>query len=150
MNSYNLDTGKKYIKDIFASDCFYNIPEYQRPYVWGKDQVEALLDDIATALERDEKKEYIIGCMIWNTKERFKGEVKYESQDILDGQHRFISLYILHAVIRDLSENKELISKVRERLIQTRDEFDDIPERNRIEFEVREDKDFIEKYLLEH
>lgn len=37
MENYNLDTGKKYVKDIFASDSFYNVPEYQRPYVWEEE-----------------------------------------------------------------------------------------------------------------
>lgn len=68
MANYTLDTGKKYMKDIFASDCFYNIPEYQRPYVWGDEQINMLLDDLTSAMDQSRSKEYFLGCMIWNTK----------------------------------------------------------------------------------
>lgn len=148
MSSYTLDTGKKYIKDIFASDCFYSIPEYQRPYVWGEDQVAVLLDDLSGAMDRDHKKEYFIGCMIWNTKKAKDGDLEYVCQDILDGQQRFITLLLLQAVIRDLSDDQDLRNKVNERMRQKEDPFDGIPERNRIVFEIREDSVFLEEYVL--
>lgn len=148
MNNYNLDTGKKYIKDIFAPDCFYNIPEYQRPYVWGKDQIEVLLDDLKLAIENDEKKEYFLGCMIWNTKTIKTNGLEYVCQDILDGQQRFVTLYLLQGVIRDLSSDKKLKTKVTERMKQEEDIYDGVPERNRIIFEIRDDKEFLDKYLL--
>ena len=148
MNNYNLDTGKKYIKDIFAPECFYNIPEYQRPYVWGADQINVLLDDLRAALEDDEKKEYFLGCMIWNTKTKIESGLEYTCQDILDGQQRFVTLYLLQGVIRDLSHDKKLKEKVMERMKQEEDIYDGVPERNRIIFEIRDDKDFLEEYLL--
>jgi len=147
MENYNLDTGKKYVKDIFASDSFYNVPEYQRPYVWEEDQVLTLLEDFSNAKEHDGKKEYFLGCMIWNSK-RAASEVEYICQDILDGQQRFITLFLLHAVMRDLSQNSRLKSKVEERLKQEYDSFDEIPERNRIVFEIRDDSEFLEQYVL--
>jgi uncharacterized protein with ParB-like and HNH nuclease domain len=148
MSSYTLDTGKKYIKDVFSPESFYNIPEYQRPYVWGKNQVFTLLDDIHKAMERDKDKEYFLGCMVWNTKQSKEGDFVYTSQDILDGQQRFITLYLLQAVLRDLSKSKDLQEKVVDRMRQRRDKFDGIPERNRIEFEVRKDKEFLEEFVL--
>lgn len=147
MENYNLDTGKKYVKDIFAPDSFYNIPEYQRPYVWEEDQVLTLLEDFSNAKEYDDKKEYFLGCMIWNSK-KAGGQIEYICQDILDGQQRFITLYLLHAVMRDRSANDKLKDKVEERLKQEHDEFDEIPERDRIAFEIRDDSEFLEKYVL--
>lgn len=148
MDNYNLDTGKKYIKDIFAPDCFYNVPEYQRPYVWGEEQITALLEDISKALDSDKKKEYFLGCMIWNTKIKRDDNLEYVCQDILDGQQRFITLYLLQAVIRDLSESESLRKKVSERMRQEKDEFDGIPERNRIEFEIRDDSNFLNEFVI--
>jgi uncharacterized protein with ParB-like and HNH nuclease domain len=148
MSSYVLDTGKKYIKDVFSSESFYNIPEYQRPYVWGKHQVVTLLDDIQKAMERDKDKEYFLGCMVWNTKHSTEEGFNYVSQDILDGQQRFITLYLLQAVLRDLSKSTDLQEKIRTRLKQKKDDFDGIPERNRIEFEIRKDKEFLEENVL--
>ena len=147
MADYTLNTGKKYIKDIFDKEWFYNIPEYQRPYVWGKDQVEILLEDLTTAMERDSKKEYFLGCMIWNTKKASEN-VEYTYQDILDGQQRFITLYLLQGVLRDLSESEDLKQEVKERLRQEENVFRGIPKRNRIEFVIRDDADFLEEFLL--
>lgn len=148
MDNYNLDTGKRYIKDIFAPECFYNIPEYQRPYVWGSDQVTALLDDLTSAIENDDNKEYFLGCMIWNTKKVTTSGLDYIYQDILDGQQRFITLFLLHGVIRDMSDDNRLKKKVHTRLRQEEDVYDGVPERNRIVFEIRDDKNFLDNYLL--
>jgi uncharacterized protein with ParB-like and HNH nuclease domain len=148
MDSYNLDTGKRYIKDIFAPECFYNIPEYQRPYVWGKDQVVALLDDLSSAMETNDSKEYFLGCMIWNTQKEQSSGFNYIYQDILDGQQRFITLFLLHGILRDVSNDIRLKEKVITRLRQEEDVYDNVPERNRIVFEIRDDKDFLDEYLL--
>lgn len=150
MDNATLITGKKYIKDIFNPEQFYNIPEYQRPYVWGDEQIVAFLEDVSRAMENDNSKEYFIGCMIWNTRqERNKKNVEYTYQDILDGQQRFITLFLLHGVIRDLSVKEKLKDNVQKRLVQEADDYNNIPARNRIEFEIRDDKDFLDKYLIE-
>jgi uncharacterized protein with ParB-like and HNH nuclease domain len=149
MDNTTLVTGKKYIKDIFSPEQFYNIPEYQRPYVWGDDQIVALLEDVSRAMENDSSKEYFLGCMIWNTrKERDKKNVEYTYQDILDGQQRFITLFLLHGVIRDISQKDKLKENVQKRLVQEADDYNNIPSRNRIEFEIRDDKDFLNQYLI--
>lgn len=148
MDNYSLDTGKRYIKDIFAPECFYNIPEYQRPYVWGKDQVVALLDDLSSAMETNDSKEYFLGCMIWNTQKEQSSGFNYIYQDILDGQQRFITLFLLHGILRDVSNDIRLKDKVTTRLRQEEDVYDNVPERNRILFEIRDDKEFLDEYLL--
>lgn len=149
MDNTTLITGKKYIKDIFSPEQFYNIPEYQRPYVWGDDQIVALLEDVSRAMENDSNKEYFLGCMIWNTrKEKTKKNVEYVYQDILDGQQRFITLFLLHGVLRDISTKDKLKENVQKRLVQEADDYNNIPARNRIEFEIRDDKDFLDKHII--
>jgi len=144
----SLETGKLYIKEIFGKSRFYQIPDYQRPYVWGTQQIAELLNDISDALEADREKEYFLGCMIWNNVEIKQDGYKIECQDILDGQQRFITLYLLHSVIRDLSSSSDLKQKVQERLMQREDKFDDIPARNRVLFSIRKDKSFIDDWIL--
>lgn len=39
------------VKDVFTNK-WYRIPEYQRPYVWEKEQVDELLDDIMNEAEK--------------------------------------------------------------------------------------------------
>lgn len=149
MDNTTLVTGKKYIKDIFSPEQFFNVPEYQRPYVWGEEQIVALLEDVSKAMDNDSNKEYFLGCMIWNTRiERTNKNLEYTYQDILDGQQRFITLYLLHGVIRDISTKDKLKENVQKRLIQEADDYNNIPARNRIEFEIRDDKDFLDKYII--
>ena len=50
MEAGQINTGKRYIKDIFAKENFYNIPEYQRPYVWSDDNIIDLLEDLHNEL----------------------------------------------------------------------------------------------------
>ncbi|KOY84674.1 hypothetical protein AD998_19725 [bacterium 336/3] len=149
MDNATLVTGKKYIKDIFSQDQFFNIPEYQRPYVWGEEQIIALLEDISKAMEHDDSKEYFLGCMIWNTHhDKTHKNIEYVYQDILDGQQRFITLFLLHGVIRDISTQEKLRDSVQKRLVQEADVYSNIPSRNRIEFEIRDDKEFLDKYII--
>lgn len=143
-------TGKMYIKDIYSPEQFFNIPEYQRPFVWGEEQIVALLEDVSKAMESDKDKEYFLGCMIWNTrKTKTEQAVEYIYQDILDGQQRFITLFLLHGVIRDISQQNKLKESVQKRLVQEADDFNNIPARNRIEFQIRDDEKFLAKYLID-
>ena len=144
----SLGTGKLYIKDLFEKARFYRIPEYQRPYVWESQQINELLNDIATAMEADPDKEYFLGCMIWNVVNQRSGEYSFECLDILDGQQRLITIFLLHAVLRDISEESKLKEKVQQRLKQSEDRYDNVPARNRILFAIRDDKDFLDKAVL--
>jgi uncharacterized protein with ParB-like and HNH nuclease domain len=149
MENTTLVTGKKYIKDIFSPEQFFNIPEYQRPYVWGDEQIVALLEDVSKAMETDSNKEYFLGCMIWNTRhDKTNRNIEYVYQDILDGQQRFITLFLLHGVIRDISIKDKLKDNVQKRLVQEADDYNNIPARNRIEFEIRDDKEFLDKFII--
>lgn len=143
-----LDSGQKYIKEIFYTDRFYNIPEYQRPYVWGPEQVTTMAEDVATAFLHDKNREYFLGCMIWNAKMDNNSGTPYAYNDILDGQQRFITLYLLHAVIRDLSSFANVKESVTKRLQQVGDDLENIPERNRLKFTIRHDEEFFQKFVL--
>lgn len=149
MQNHTLQTDRMYIMDIFSEKSFYKIPEYQRAYVWKEEQIEVFLKDISTAMQKDMEKEYFLGCMIWNTKKVVdENNNSYNSQDILDGQQRFITMYILQGVLRDLSDDNEFKETVNKCLKQKENKFRRIPSRNRIVFEIREDANFLEKYLL--
>lgn len=143
-----LDSGQRYIKEIFYTDKFYNIPEYQRPYVWGPEQVTTMCEDIASAFLHDKNREYFLGCMIWNAKVDPNGGSPYAYNDILDGQQRFITLYLLQGVIRDLSTNANVKELVAKRLQQVGNDLENIPERNRLKFTIRQDDVFFQQYVL--
>jgi hypothetical protein len=148
MASNSLKNDKEYINELFGSSKFYNIPEYQRSYVWSKQNVWTLLDDVATAMEQNDQREYFLGCIILNAKKETKGNVSYESFDLLDGQQRFITLYLLQAVIKDLAQNSQLKHGLIRNLCQEQDIFKNTPERNRIEFSIRKDAEFINEFVV--
>lgn len=139
-NQISLD--KLFIKDIFQK--WYRIPSYQRPYVWEKDQIFNLLDDITNAYIRDEKSEYFLGSLVLQEKEN-KG---YQDFDILDGQQRLTTLFLITAVIRDLTENEDRKKTCQESIFRNGNKDDNIPERLRIIFDIRDEvQDFVNTYV---
>lgn len=64
------------------------IPPYQRPYLWGKESVNILFNDIYSAFKKN-MKEYRLGSVILHKK---KEENKYH---IVDGQQRLTTIAIL-------------------------------------------------------
>ncbi len=82
------------ITKIFRSpESFYQIPDYQRPYSWGDEQVEALYDDIYSAMTENIEG-YFLGPAVL---------VQHDGYfDVVDGQQRLTTLTILFCVVRDL------------------------------------------------
>jgi hypothetical protein len=85
MDMENLD---KRIGEIFDTNNRYIIPLYQRNYAWGKEQIEALIQDIYEAYKLDSKKHYYIGSLV--VLKRRNGD--YE---VIDGQQRLTTLSLL-------------------------------------------------------
>jgi hypothetical protein len=68
----------------------FNIPIYQRLYVWGEDQVLTLLNDLVNAYERDEDLFFLGGTLLV---EQEGGKDRHF--DLIDGQQRFTTLWML-------------------------------------------------------
>lgn len=130
---------KKTLSEIF--DWRYRIPDYQRPYGWENEHVETLLADTFEAYKEKYTSKYFLGSMVL----RKIDESEYE---VLDGQQRLTTIFLVLAVIRDLSDDKKLADKCREAVVQPEDIYDEKPECLRIEFDIRDDvRDFIDKYV---
>ena len=76
-----------------------SIPDYQRPYKWTEKNVQQLIDDI---LDNFDKSEYRLGTIITHRKE--VGE--WETLDIVDGQQRTITIFLIALVIIELYKSK--------------------------------------------
>ncbi len=80
--------------DIFNpdKDIRFIIPKYQREYTWGKENWDALLDDI-----KENPEGHFIGSIICIN----KSSDSYDTQDLelVDGQHRLTTLMILYSTI---------------------------------------------------
>lgn len=142
--SNQIDAVKLCIKDIFSR--WYRIPNYQRHYVWGKDQIVELLDDICSAYERDKDSEYFLGSLVLQ-KQNIAG---YDEFNVLDGQQRLTTLFLITSVIRDLTDNSDRKITCHNSIFQKANPDDEIPERLRIVFDIRGSvQDFINTYIKE-
>lgn len=142
--SNKINVESSYIKDIFSK--WYRIPNYQRPYVWGKDQIFELLDDITTAYQKDKNSEYFLGSLVLQDRDN----PDFPEFDVLDGQQRLTTLFLITAVIRDLTTDKKRKNTCQESIFQEKNDDDNIPERLRIVFDIREEvKEFIDEFVKE-
>ncbi|MEA5617331.1 DUF262 domain-containing HNH endonuclease family protein [Cronbergia sp. UHCC 0137] len=133
---------KKEIKFIY-SDFWFIIPEYQRSYVWGSDNINELLDDLWFAFETKSENEYFLGSLVLKK----TNEQNFKEYEVLDGQQRLTTFLILMAVLRDITENEKLKKSCHHRIIQEKDIFEGVPERIRIIYKIR---DHVEKFINEY
>jgi len=92
-----ISADRKNVRDFLESgkDHLFVIPEYQRPYAWGSDEIQTLFDDLVEfmagnfdGVNYNEKTEYFLGTVV--SYENENGE-----QEIIDGQQRITSLFLL-------------------------------------------------------
>lgn len=141
-----IESDKLLVKDVFSK--WFRIPEYQRPYVWDTDQVNELLDDVMQARNSNPESQYFLGSMVLRKKNKEDGTTKYEEYDLLDGQQRLTTLFLITAVIRDLTKDETLIDTCNKTIYQKENKYDSIPERLRIVFDIRKQvREFIDEFV---
>jgi Protein of unknown function DUF262/Protein of unknown function (DUF1524) len=87
-------TGAEYpLAKIFSSDFDYEIPPYQRPYAWTKEEAGELFDDLLTFYQAEQDDSYFLGSIVL-----IKQEGKPRAE-VIDGQQRLTSLTILFSAI---------------------------------------------------
>ena len=83
-------TGHEYpLLKIFSSDFEYHIPAYQRPYRWGEDNINRLFTDYYD----DNEGQYFLGSLVAVEKKLGAQKSRF---DIVDGQQRITTLYLLN------------------------------------------------------
>lgn len=141
-----IDCDKIDLKTIFS--WWFVIPDYQRAYVWGKDQVLSLLEDTYAAYSDNPESEYFIGSLVLKKSTKKENNVEFTEYELLDGQQRMTTLLIMFAVIRDIISIKQIKKKCIEAVYQEEDIYENQPERMRIVFNIREDvKAFVNDYI---
>lgn len=131
-----IDAGKISIGDIYSTKWF-RIPDFQRPYVWGDDEINDLLEDLSFAASNNPKDEYFLGSFVYQSEEKEVKQVKYTESILLDGQQRMTSLFLLFAAIRDRTSVEQVKESCQNFLYQKENIYDDIPERTRLNFDIR-------------
>lgn len=110
MATTNIDVNKQSVVDLLKSgkDHPFVIPEYQRPYAWMDDEIVTLFDDLwEFSIERtatDGPQTYFLGSIVFF--ENNKGE-----KEIIDGQQRITSLFLLLRAVYAKLEGEENKSK---------------------------------------
>lgn len=84
---------------LFGPNNNYQVPSYQRGYAWGSEQVDQLLDDLHTAYTEDPENYYLLGQSIVCR--------NGSDWDIVDGQQRLTTLFILVTHARNVLEPHE-------------------------------------------
>lgn len=89
----SIDVSKKSVAELLSSGARsrFLIPEYQRPYAWGADQVDTLFDDLVEHAGSDASSEYFLGCVV-----TYRNEGRRE---VIDGQQRLTTLFLLLRVL---------------------------------------------------
>lgn len=101
----NITVNKQTVIQLLTSgqDVPFVIPEYQRPYSWGDDEICTLFDDIwGFSIDRTQPNganTYFLGCVVSYTE---NGE-----KQIIDGQQRITSLFLLLRAVFAMLEKEE-------------------------------------------
>ncbi|GAA8123806.1 hypothetical protein HpKG106_03790 [Helicobacter pylori] len=83
-----IDSYEWYLKNTLKEELYYQIPIYQRPYQWTKENCEKLLDDLFEDYEdyekdeKDRESDYFCGSLVLVKSD---SNSKTETHDIVDG-----------------------------------------------------------------
>lgn len=97
----SFDTENRKIKDIFQRPARYNIPRYQREYVWTKTNWDELIKDIEFSLNghTDQKWSHFLGTIVLSNalspNRQFSPIDGITDYEVIDGQQRITTIYIL-------------------------------------------------------
>ncbi|WP_154410014.1 DUF262 domain-containing protein [Helicobacter pylori] len=126
---------KKSLKKILVAedDAYYQIPIYQRPYQWGKEQCKELLNDLFENYEDHRENDYFCGSLVF-----IQSDEGNKTYDIVDGQQR-LSTFILLAKVLATLYSERLDPKIQEYLQENwsdRHEDGEKKKRKRLDFDL--------------
>lgn len=113
---------------MFGIDVQYQVPRYQRRYVWDETNWETLREDIYAQLD-PELEDKDRGHFTGNIVIRSIKEGQMDKYEVIDGQQRLATFQIILCVIRDLCASKnhsELAAEATRHIVNT----DDVARRN--------------------
>ncbi len=105
--THTLTAKEQPLAKIFSDEYMFSIPAYQRPYSWGVDQAQELLDDLLGYMRTGGTKledipPYFLGSLVL-----IKEESSPRAQ-VVDGQQRLTTLTLLLACIRAVVKDENV------------------------------------------
>ncbi|MDX2287396.1 MAG: DUF262 domain-containing HNH endonuclease family protein [Hyphomicrobiaceae bacterium] len=96
------------VGDLLDGRFVLEIPAFQRDYAWRRGEAERLLDDVygasLNARETAEPVPYFLGTMLFVPAVPAAASGQPQHCEVIDGQQRLVTLTILLAVLRDMTE----------------------------------------------
>lgn len=143
--THTLTAKEQSLAKIFSGDYVFTIPGYQRPYSWGRDQAQELLDDLLGALasapgQLSEAAPYFLGSIVL-----IKSEVSAEAT-VVDGQQRLTTLTLLLSAIRATVHDVAVQTGITKRIYEHGDVVSATQARYRLSLRER-DCQFFRKYV---
>lgn len=143
--THTLTAKEQSLAKIFSDDYVFTIPGYQRPYSWGKDQAQELLDDLLGALasapaQLTEAAPYFLGSIVL-----IKGDVSAEAT-VVDGQQRLTTLTLLLSAVRAIVQDAAVQVGITKRIYEQGDVVSATQARYRLLPRER-DRDFFRQYV---
>lgn len=126
---------KTSIVNLHDLDAYrFIIPTYQRPYVWGDEELKKLLDDFYTSFKTNATSPYYISTIL--IKEIVKDKVVVA--EVIDGQQRFTTLWLIAFEVSQVYPDSKLASFLKNE------------EKLRLGFEIRQEvTEFLNDLLTE-
>ncbi len=142
-----IDANKEILQKVFSENFWFVIPEYQRSYVWQTDNISELIEDLRFAFEYKPDSEYFLGSLVLKK----ITNSSYPEYEVLDGQQRLTTFFIMMAVLRDLVTNEKAKNTIHMKIYQEEDALQNVPARMRITYKIRDNvENFINKFLIEN
>lgn len=124
----SLTAHERRISQIFSNEYAFSIPGYQRPYAWGREQAQDLLDDLIGFMRGRaepvlDMPPYFLGSIVL-----IKPDASPDA-DVVDGQQRLTTLTLLLSAIRasvsakDAADLTHLIYQEGAPILGTQDHF---------------------------
>lgn len=108
---YGFKPETKNVRNIFDGSNYYQIPDYQRPYSWGDEEIEQLWDDLKSAFDNQDESYFLGPVILAQTP---------DSLEVIDGQQRLTTLTILLCALRDLYLTEENSSNNERQILRRR------------------------------
>jgi uncharacterized protein with ParB-like and HNH nuclease domain len=104
-----IKSSKSSLSEIVDNNLQFNIPIYQRLYVWDNEIVKTFLTDLKNAFQETSNQDYFIGSIVyvkndWNT------------YDLIDGQQRNTTLWLISNVLGHDLDNYAFVDGEKMRL----------------------------------
>ncbi len=124
------------VQEVFSA--FYDVPAYQRDYVWQDEHIEQLLDDVFNAFESG-RVSYFLGTIVVNK----NGDGHYYS--LIDGQQRMTTITLVFCAFKHyLQKNQIMPYAVIDHVLKGNTSIIDIKERLRVYPQYKESRDLLE------